>query len=49
VARSIIEQHGGAIGVESAPGVGTEFVVRLPLNGAAEPAGVAAGARGEKP
>ncbi|HSC77665.1 MAG TPA: ATP-binding protein, partial [Candidatus Acidoferrales bacterium] len=49
VARSIIEQHGGAIEVESAPGVGTEFVVRLPLNGAAEPAGVAAGARGEKP
>lgn len=49
VARSIVEQHGGAINVESAPGVGTEFVVRLPLDGIAEPLAAAAGARGEKP
>jgi two-component system NtrC family sensor kinase len=31
VARSIIEQHGGEIAVESAPGKGTEFVVALPV------------------
>ena len=30
VARSIVEQHGGEITVESAPGKGTEFVVTLP-------------------
>jgi signal transduction histidine kinase len=32
VARSIVEQHGGEIAVESTPGKGTEFVVacRLP-------------------
>jgi len=38
VARSIVEQHGGEITVESAPGKGTEFVVGLPLAAqAAEP------------
>jgi len=30
VARSIVEQHGGEIAVESAPGKGTEFIVSLP-------------------
>jgi two-component system NtrC family sensor kinase len=30
VARSIVEQHGGEIAVESTPGEGTEFVVALP-------------------
>jgi two-component system NtrC family sensor kinase len=35
VARSIIEQHGGEIAVESTPGKGTEFVVALPLARAA--------------
>ena len=30
VARSIIEQHGGEIAVESTPGKGTEFAVALP-------------------
>jgi signal transduction histidine kinase len=30
VARSIVEQHGGEIAVESTPGKGTEFVVALP-------------------
>jgi len=30
VARSIVEQHGGEIAVESMPGKGTEFVVSLP-------------------
>ncbi len=49
VARSIVEQHGGAIGVESAPGVGTEFVVQLPLDGVAEAVAATAGARGEQP
>ena len=31
VARSIVEQHGGEIAVESTPGKGTEFVVALPV------------------
>ena len=30
VARSIVEQHGGEITVESTPGKGTEFVISLP-------------------
>lgn len=31
VARSIVEQHGGEIAVESTPGQGTEFTVALPV------------------
>jgi two-component system NtrC family sensor kinase len=31
IAKNIIDQHGGAIEVNSQPGVGTEFVVTLPL------------------
>jgi signal transduction histidine kinase len=31
-ARQIVEQHEGEIGATSAPGAGTTFVVRLPLN-----------------
>ena len=30
-ARQIVEQHGGAIAVESAEGAGSTFTVRLPL------------------
>jgi len=30
VARSIVEQHGGEIAVESTPGKGTEFTIKLP-------------------
>ncbi|MBI2955867.1 MAG: HAMP domain-containing protein [Acidobacteria bacterium] len=30
VARSLVEQHGGSIGVESTPGQGTEFIIALP-------------------
>ncbi len=32
IAKQIIEQHGGRITVESAPGRGTRFLVDLPLN-----------------
>jgi two-component system NtrC family sensor kinase len=31
IAKNIVDQHGGAIEVQSQPGVGTEFVVTLPL------------------
>jgi len=31
IAHSIIDQHGGDIGFESTPGLGTEFCIRLPL------------------
>ena len=31
IAKNIIDQHGGTIEVNSQPGVGTEFVVTLPL------------------
>jgi two-component system NtrC family sensor kinase len=34
VAHSILQQHGGAISVKSAPGQGSEFTVSLPLEGA---------------
>jgi signal transduction histidine kinase len=30
-AREIVELHGGALSVESAPGEGSTFTVRLPL------------------
>jgi signal transduction histidine kinase len=32
IARQIVEQHGGAIRVESAPGEGTRFTIELPLS-----------------
>ncbi|VIO79316.1 Wide host range VirA protein [Bradyrhizobium ivorense] len=35
--REIVEQHGGAIGVDSAPGAGARFEVWLPAGGPAEP------------
>ena len=31
VARSIVEQHGGTIAAQSAPGAGAEFTIQLPL------------------
>jgi two-component system NtrC family sensor kinase len=47
VARSIVEQHGGAITVQSAAGAGAEFAIRLPLGVALrEPEHASTGATG---
>ncbi len=32
IVKNIAEQHGGSVAVESQPGVGTSFTVRLPLS-----------------
>src|SRR5581483_4709233 len=46
VARSIVEQHGGVITVQSAEGAGAEFAIRLPLTGMREPEGASDAAAG---
>ena len=38
--QEIVEQHGGAVGVQSAPGAGTHFDVWLPSSGSGEPISV---------
>ncbi len=45
--RGIVEEHGGTIGVESEPGQGTTFLIRLPV--LPRPAGVAAPDAAEAP
>lgn len=37
ISRSILEQHGGALEIDSAPGAGTTVTVRLPLDESAAP------------
>jgi signal transduction histidine kinase len=31
IARDIVRAHGGAVDVESGPGMGTEFSIRIPV------------------
>jgi signal transduction histidine kinase len=38
VANQIIEQHGGAIDIDTQPGIGTVVSLRVPRTGPAEPA-----------
>ncbi|BCJ49553.1 hypothetical protein Asp14428_10280 [Actinoplanes sp. NBRC 14428] len=37
LARAVLDRHGGSIAVESVPGEGTTFTLRLPVNGRREP------------
>jgi signal transduction histidine kinase len=40
VSRGIVERHGGRIEVQSAPGRGTKFTIRLPLAPASGPGAI---------
>jgi signal transduction histidine kinase len=48
IARHVVEAHGGGIELESSPGAGSRFIVRLPVLMESDVSGAAGGGREEK-